>query len=111
MKLTTYAIASDTHATSNWRYAFGGIDNTWLTIDGSNEAREENARLADGKARVKVEIEDEYAWHPDEFRTYPCLHTAMENCKFGGAADFTQVGNTTLRLKARSSNIPVAAGL
>jgi hypothetical protein len=81
------------YSTGNWKNSFGGIDRI------EYEILPENFSSADGTVPVRVTIEDDYDWHPDEHRAGPCLHTGMEIMKGQGAKSYRQIGTAIVRLK------------
>jgi hypothetical protein len=81
------------YSTGNWSNSFGGIDLIEYEILPANFS------APDRTALVRVTIEDDYDWHPDEHRKGPCLHTGMEIMKAKGAKAFRQTGTAIVRLK------------
>ncbi|MDA0178779.1 hypothetical protein OJ997_00605 [Solirubrobacter phytolaccae] len=102
------AFIQGAYRTKKWQYALGGIEQTWFRIRDDAAARDENAERADGCALVHIRVEDPYWWHPDDWnRRNPCLHSAMENMKAGGAKEFLVTAETDLRLKLPKAKIPL----
>ena len=81
------------YSTGNWSNSFGGIDLIEYEILPTNFSSPDRTAL------VRVTIEDDYDWHPDEHRRGPCLHTGMEIMKAKGAKSFRQIGTAIVRLK------------
>jgi hypothetical protein len=81
------------YSTGNWKNSFGEIDLIEYEILPTNFSSPDRTAL------VRVTIEDDYDWHPDEHRLGPCLHTGMEIMKGKGAKSFRQIGTAIVRLK------------